>query len=184
MPEQLTIITTSVNYSDYLRLTLPEAVKYGRVIVATSPDDKDTIAVSAACGAECFQTNAWTDGKAPFRKGAGINAAIEYAKPEGWLLLLDSDIILTPPPPDFVTFDKLDTTCLYGVRRRSCPEEDVWRKCMQQNSWYALPVDPLPPLKRIGKKMKVWGSRPWGSGEPRTIQSKRTKQTVAVRFLP
>jgi len=160
MAEQLTIITTSVNYSDYLQLILPEAVKYGRVIVATSPADRDTIMVTEANGAECFQTNAWTNNRAPFSKGAGINAALDYAKPDGWLLLLDSDIVLMPPPPDFWPLNRMDETCMYGVRRRSCYSEDVWRKCLRDKSWYDLPLDPLPPVKRRGKQMKVWGGRP------------------------
>jgi len=161
--DTLTIIMTSVDYSDYLQLTLPEAVKYGRVVVATSPDDDRTIRIAESLGAECLQTYAWNNHRSPFSKGAGINAALEYAKPQGWLLLLDSDIVLLPPPPNFWPLSRLDTTCLYGVQRRQCPTEQLWRQCLNRKSWYDLPVDPLPLVRGRGRKKKVWGGRPTGN---------------------
>jgi len=158
--DELTIIMTSVNYSDYLQVALPEAVKYGRVVVATCPGDGRTVDVARACGAEYLKTREWSKLQFPFCKGAGINAAIAYAKPQGWLLLLDSDTVLMPPPLDFTPLNHLDDTCLYGVRRRVCPTERRWKACVARQTWYDLPLDPLPVVRQHGQVMKVWGSRP------------------------
>jgi len=147
---------TSVDYSDFLALTLPEAVRYGRVVVATSLTDGSTEAVAKRCGAECFKTCAWNKYNAPFNKGAALNEALAYAKPDGWLLIMDSDILMMPPPPDRVGLNELDKTCLYSARRRSCKTEAQWKRCKRKKSWYSLGLDPLPAVR----KNKVWGKRP------------------------
>lgn len=159
----LTIIMTCVGFYDFLELTLPEAMKFGRVIVATSPKDQKTIEVVERCGAECFQTKAWYKNEAPFNKGAGLNATIAHVKPSGWLLLLDVDIILMPPPPQATPISELDRKCMYGVRRRNCIDEDTWRKHSEQRTWYELKIEALPPIIRKPRhkhQLRLWGHRP------------------------
>jgi len=160
--EDLTIITTCVGYSDFLELTLPHMMCHGRVIVATSPTDVDTCAVAMNHVGDtgCFITDAWHKDGAPFNKGAGINAAIEFAQPKTWLLLLDADIILPPLPVQAKPETQLNPLHFYSVRRRDCPTADCWRRCLRDGKWFQLPMMPLPPVKRRGKKFMVWGVRP------------------------
>ena len=82
--DQLTIITTCVNYDDFLSLTLPHMVKWGRVIVVTDKQGFDTAKVAAKHGAELFTTEAWYKGESRFNKGAAINEALAAIKPKGW----------------------------------------------------------------------------------------------------
>lgn len=154
-----TIITTCVNYDDYLKLTLPHAVKWGRVIVVTDTNDYETAKLVQEHGAELYVTDAFYRNGDRFNKGRALNEAIQHVKPDGWLLLLDSDIILPPPPSDSPTIESFDKRYLFGCRRVMCDTETEWMTALRVRNWLELPLSPLPPVRGLGKKRRVWGSR-------------------------
>jgi len=154
---KLDIITVCVDYADFLAVTLPEAMKHGRVTVATAPKDLATIELCKHHGVACVVTDAWYQDGDPFNKGAGINAALEARKPEGWLLSMDADIVLPPAPRNGTPIAQLDKQCMYGARRLECERMDRWEECLREGNYFDLPLSPLP---RIGKNGRVWGSRP------------------------
>ena len=91
----LTVLTTSLNYADYLAETLPlmQAIA-GRVIVITAEQDKDTNAIAAQNCVEVFNTPAFFRDGAVFAKGSAINAALLHYKKSlanQWLLHMDAD---------------------------------------------------------------------------------------------
>lgn len=154
------ILIACVDYSDFLRITLPEAVKYGDVTVATSPEDITTIELCQKHGANCVITDAWYKDDMPFSKGAGMNVAVEQMKPKGWLLSLDSDIVMTPLPPNHISYDKFNEDCLYGARRREIERVAQWEKCIRERKYFRQRMSPLPPLRGKGQNKRVWGFRP------------------------
>jgi hypothetical protein len=154
------ILTVCVDYADFLQVTLPEAMKYGNVTVATSPHDIQTIELCNALGANVVITGAWYKDDAPFNKGAGMNAALEALKPQGWLLSMDADIVLTPQPAGATPVALLDTDCMYGARRRECEQMSRWERCLRQRDYFHLRMSPLPPVYGKKGKGRVWGSRP------------------------
>lgn len=115
----LTVLTTSVNYADYLAETLPYTKELAdRVIVITSITDGETNRICGNHGVEAFNTEAFFRNGAVFAKGSAINAALQYYRDEladQWLLYLDADV-LAPALPALVTLDK---AWLYGMQRKA-----------------------------------------------------------------
>jgi hypothetical protein len=133
----LDVIMVCVNYWDYLRHTLPYANKRGRVTVA-SDSDRDV---------DCALHVTVTDWGGPhqFAKSNGINAALQAADPQGWVLLTDADMVL----PANIETDTLDPRCLYGCARRICASYAEWVKYQQSPSIVAT-----WPLQNNGRVMR------------------------------
>jgi hypothetical protein len=162
--DQLTIITTCVNYDDFLSLTLPHMIKWGRVIVVSNRHDFETGKVAAKHGAELFCTDAWYKDNSKFNKGAALNEAIAHANPQGWLLSVDADTLLLPQPLESNNISMFDKEIMYGSPRRMCYGVARWNQAIREQSWYEFPIDAFPPIKgknkKKGKPGKLWGSRP------------------------
>lgn len=116
-------ITVSVDFSDYLALTLPKnAPHFERTYVVTVPKDEKIEAI-------CFQvehvgiceTNTFYEHGAAFNKGAAINEVLErmYAAcPGSWVVLWDADILM----PEHMDIGDPKIGCLYSARRRECTD--------------------------------------------------------------
>lgn len=99
MTDLPTAILTSVHYSDLLSVTLPLNRKhFGRVIVATTPDDVATQTVCIDNNAHCLVTRAFYDRGAMFNKGAAVERCLEMSgemsSRRGWIVVMDADIII------------------------------------------------------------------------------------------
>lgn len=91
----VTAITICVDYGDYLAVTLPINRKhFDKVVVVTTPADSETIGVANRCDAWCLTTRAFHERGASFNKGAAIERGLEIAGREGWIVLLDADIVV------------------------------------------------------------------------------------------
>lgn len=157
----LTTIIVSVEYGDFLQVTLPTVKQLGNVIVATSPHDMLTTMVCDHNNVVCHQTDVWYKDDAPFNKAAGINEVLQIQKPYiEWLLLLDADIVLPPLPSHYSLNDDLDPSRFYGVRRRNCQTAEEWARACDNQSWFDLPLEPLPAIKMTGRGPRLWGHRP------------------------
>ena len=122
----LSAVTISSNYSDFLAWSLPSAkTVFDRLVVVTSHDDKETQKVCAYYYVECLPTDIMTkDGN--FNKGLGINLGIDYLGAKDWLCHFDSDIIFSPRFNDFIRCKKLDTDCIYGIDRLEINSWEQW----------------------------------------------------------
>lgn len=156
----VTTIIASVEYGDFLQVTLPTVKQLGEVIVVTSPQDMLTTMVCDANNVVCHQTDVWYKDGAPFNKAAGINEVINMQRPYiDWLLLLDADIVL-PPLPSRYSLDDLDPDAFYGVRRRNCETAEDWQRVCDHQAWFKLPLEPLPAIKMTSRGPRLWGHRP------------------------
>lgn len=117
---QLTAITVSVNYSDFLcHALLWNKALFSKWIVVT--DTKDTITKDLCVyhNVTCIQTDVFYEGGG-FNKYAGINEALKKVTKDEWVLFLDSDIILPPHTKRTLECLELDKKSIYGTDRLDC----------------------------------------------------------------
>lgn len=117
----ISIATTCVGFSDYLEIVAPSWKFAKQVMVATKPDDEQTIEVCNRYGFDTYQTHAFDHGrngeKVPFNKGRSLNLAIESLDDPQWLLITDSDIGFPQRTIEMMLDDEFDEETLYGVHR-------------------------------------------------------------------
>ncbi len=114
-------ITVCVDFADYLEQTLPgirNAVD--SVTVVTTPSDRRTEAVARRLGARVVQTTAMFDDDAKFSLGAAINVGLDRIDRDGWVLLVDADIVLGRGTGALLKALPLDERKIYGVDRVHC----------------------------------------------------------------
>ena len=155
-------ILTCVGFDDMLALTLPNNMpRLKECLVVTSHTDLRTQALVAGIpGARCYCTDAFTRHGAKFNKGLALEEGFDVLGREGWLLLLDADIILPGDRP--LPIAGLDPRGLYGARRHVLQAIHLWRP---QQPW---PPTRQCPLKEIVGYFQLFHaqapaaqSRPW-----------------------
>lgn len=156
--DQVQVIIPCVDYEDLLRQSLPVTRQlFHNVLVVSSAEDEDTIALCQRAKVDLLLTNAWFDDGARLNKAAALNEAIAVSlqrSPYAWLLVLDADIVLS----NHFDLDvaALDPSCLYSVRRRLCETEHQWK----QISDGTLTPGDLPIYTVPVTNGKAWGHRP------------------------
>lgn len=136
MATKLRAITVCVDYADILALTLPyNKHQFSELLVVTSPGDTGTKALCEAYGVPCFVTNLFTRDGAKFNKWLALETALDFYGREGWMCLLDSDVLW----PKYAWGQLLHVRpgFLYTPRRRMCltlpktfeeiPAEKEWK---------------------------------------------------------
>ena len=91
---KLDIIIVSVDYNDFLSITLKNTTKFSNVTVVTSPIDVKCQELCQEFGANCIITEKMYENGAIFNKGKAINEGIKSLTNPEWILLLDADIYL------------------------------------------------------------------------------------------
>lgn len=115
----LEIIIISVNYNDYLLITLTENTKnFDNINVVTSTEDLMCQKICEKFGVNCIVTDIMYENEDTFNKGRAINYAINKLKNPGFILLLDADIIIK----DEIDIDGLDFDTLYTSDRWICKD--------------------------------------------------------------
>ena len=93
---KLSVIIVSVNYNDYLLVSLSNNIKYFEdITVVTSSDDLVCQKICDIFGVKCVITDRIYEDGASFNKGKAINDGIKSIDNPDWILLLDADIVLT-----------------------------------------------------------------------------------------
>ena len=93
---KLSVIIVSVNYNDYLLVSLSNNIKYFEdITVVTSSDDLVCQKICDIFGVKCIITDRIYEDGASFNKGKAINDGIKSIDNPDWILLLDADIVLT-----------------------------------------------------------------------------------------
>ena len=148
------IVTTCVNYADFLSHTLPvnlravEALRafnhHAQIIVATSPEDAATQRLCDYWDVDCVVTDEFRSVWGEFHKAKGINAGLSLCERSDWLLHLDSDIALPPLALKLIAHANLDPTCIYGVDRQCIPSFAAWsahqaQPVLQHDSYHIRP---------------------------------------------
>jgi hypothetical protein len=111
-------VIVCVNFSDILDYTLGWAAQeVDRVVVVTSSDDKATQAVCEKVGVECVVSDRYKGRGVKFDKGAMVNDGLAVLERDGWVLLMDCDIMLPYAFKKGLDTKGLRIDTLYGVRR-------------------------------------------------------------------
>jgi hypothetical protein len=86
-------ILVSVGYDDLISVTLPyNRHHFSRVMVVTTPGSRDgEVAKKNDC--EVFETTSFYDNGATFNKWKGLELGLDALGREGWLCLMDGDIL-------------------------------------------------------------------------------------------
>jgi hypothetical protein len=107
-------ITVCVEYDDFLDVTLPHTLRHvDDLLVVTSPEDKATAAVCAKHGVRCHKTSVFYADGAEFNKGAAMEEGFDILGREGWMLVLDSDIVI----PERASFENIFRGFVWGCQR-------------------------------------------------------------------
>lgn len=108
-------LMVSVDFSDFLDITLEyNRHHFERVVVVTTSQDIDTRIVAAKNDADVFTTDSFYETGAIFNKHKPLEEGLDFLGREGWLCLIDTDILW---PKTLPAFD-LEVGSIYGPTRR------------------------------------------------------------------
>ena len=114
----LTCMTVCVNYSDYLERTMYWNVgHFDEHVIVTSHRDTDTADVAYGYGIDVHKTSAFYHNDDPFNKARALNEAINTRAPDGWVLLMDADILLPLNFGEMIRKERLEPEKLYYTHR-------------------------------------------------------------------
>lgn len=139
--KKIDVIITSVDYNDFLILSLENNTKYfDNITVVTSNDDIICQNICKSYGVKCITTDSFYEDDFLFNKGKAINIGIESIVNPEFILLLDADIIVT----NKFDLSNLEPDTLYTSDRWICYNHfqyERWRKGETQ-------VNNLPKYER------------------------------------
>lgn len=122
-------ITICVDYADFLDVTLHHNLHhFDEFVVVTTHADKATQAVCEKHGVYCVKTDAMQERGDYFNKGLGINLGLAHLRHHGWLLHLDSDIVLPDRFRTVLNKARLDESCIYGADRMNVTSREQYDK--------------------------------------------------------
>ena len=126
--KKLDVVIVSVNYNDFLIITLENNLKiFENITVVTSHEDTICQEICKKFGIKCIKTNVMYENGDSFNKGKAINEGIKSIKNADLILLLDADIIVT----ENIDLDNLNDEVLYTSDRWICFnyfQYDRWSK--------------------------------------------------------
>jgi GR25 family glycosyltransferase involved in LPS biosynthesis len=112
--QKIDVVIVSVNYNDYLVLSLMNSIKlFENIHVVTSKDDFLCHRICEKFSVNCIKTDIMYENNAKFNKGKAINLALDSLKEESFVLILDADIIVS----DKIDLKELNTDTIYGTGR-------------------------------------------------------------------
>jgi len=150
----LSAVTVSVDYSDYLKHCLEANHKYfDEWVVVTSTDDKQTIDLCKKYDSVTLvTTDCFYEDEAKFNKGCAVNIGLDAISKQGWVLIIDSDIVLCPGFRDKLNSHQLSVATLYGTPRYFVKTEEEYLKYKNMES----------PSMTVFKKRQIFRKAPIG----------------------
>ena len=125
--KKITALTVSVGYSDFLCWSLTENKHlFDNWIIVTDTKDTKTKQLCDNHNVTCIQTDVFYENNGIFNKYAGINEGLKYVDRDGWIIFLDSDIILHGLTKYILEKIPLDESCIYGIDRVNCVGLETW----------------------------------------------------------
>lgn len=133
----LRAITVCVDYSDILAITLPyNKHQFSQLLVVTSPGDSETKALCELHQIPCFVTDLFYRDGAKFNKWLALETALDFYGREGWMCLLDSDVLW--PMGAWLQLLSIKPGFLYTPRRRMCLE--IPKTIPSEMNWKDYPL--------------------------------------------
>ncbi|HEY4062357.1 MAG TPA: glycosyltransferase family A protein [Puia sp.] len=121
---KLEAVVVCINYSDFLKVTLPNNKQFfDKLVVVTDEQDINTVKVCEFYNVQCIKTNAfYDDADRPGKpnKARGINIGLKALSLDGWVVQLDSDIWLPPMTRSILERQPLSKENIYGIDRMMC----------------------------------------------------------------
>lgn len=135
-------ILVCVEYHDILELTIAKnASHFESITVVTTPDDIQTQSVVEKIpNARCYLTNAFYANGCAFNKGAAMEEGFDTAGRNGWIVVMDADIVLPPK----INISELSDQKIYGVQRRMLEDVSSYAdgRYHEIEEWKTLPTMP------------------------------------------
>jgi hypothetical protein len=132
---KIDVVIVSVNYNDYLEITLPLNLKiFNNITIVTTKEDKNCIEICEKYNVNIVLTERLYENGAEFNKGKAINDGIESLEDPDFILLLDSDIIVTEP----IDIDSLQNNVLYYCDRINLEKYEDYESFLSGNTKYNL----------------------------------------------
>jgi hypothetical protein len=154
-------ITVCVGYDDFLAKTMPRNWRYfDRWVIVTDYRDERTAEVAGryADVAEVLRTDAFYYFGARFNKGLAIEIALDHLGRDGWILMLDADIVLPKLPEEHHGIPGH----LYGARRRQVSKPSDWDGGYDWSRFPLLPEGELAGcFHLVHGSDPILQSRPW-----------------------
>jgi GTP:adenosylcobinamide-phosphate guanylyltransferase len=137
---KLDVILISVNYNDFLSITLKENKKlFNNIHVITSSKDILCQKICEVYDVNCIVTDVMYEDSV-FNKGKAYNYALNQINNLDYVLILDGDIIVL----DDIDVNNLEERCFYYAARRLCSDYDTYKN-----------------MKNVNELMY---DKPWGDG--------------------
>lgn len=128
-------VIVSVDYGDFLALTLPfNRRHFSDVLVVTTERDAVTVEVALHHGCDVHVTDAFYRGGADFNKWLALEEGLDWFGRDGWLTLLDADVVL---PREFEGFQPSPGYLYSPLRRMWLNPTGV---VPLQEDWKSLPL--------------------------------------------
>jgi hypothetical protein len=114
---KLDVVIVSVNYNDYLKISLENNTKiFDNITVVTSEDDIECQEICNNYGVNYIISKRIYENGDSFNKGKAINDGIRSLKNPDWILILDADIVVNGK----FDINDLNTDILYYSNRYIC----------------------------------------------------------------
>lgn len=121
-------VTCCVNYCDFLQEVEPFVRPLvDRWLIVTTPQDDATRDLCRRRGMECLVTDDFHREGAKFDKAMGIDRGLQQLSYDGWVLVMDADIVIPPHFRESVVDAHLDPECIYGCDRFEVVGWDRWQ---------------------------------------------------------
>ena len=121
----LEAVIVCVNYSDFLKITLPfNKHNFDNIVIATHPDDHETIEVCLNNNVNYALTTRMYEDNAKFNKGKALNDGIKSLNRKEWVLITDADMIMPKNLKELI--EGVKKTRIYGTGRAICPTINDW----------------------------------------------------------
>jgi hypothetical protein len=128
-------ILVCVDYADILAVTLPyNRHHFRRLMVVTTPGDKQTARLAHRHQADVYKTDAFYDDGAHFNKWKALEQGLDRIGRTGLMCILDADILW----PSVITPMSYQHGYLYTPPRRVL--SDVTKPIPPEGTWHARPL--------------------------------------------
>jgi antitoxin component YwqK of YwqJK toxin-antitoxin module/capsular polysaccharide biosynthesis protein len=150
-------ITVCFDFEDYLEETLPyNRPHFDSFTVVTHRSSARLRELCSAHHTRIVETDRFFEDDAPFNKGKATNEGLRHVELSGWVLHLDSDIVL---PRGFrLELDnlQLDPETLFGCGRLLCPSYAAWKR-YERSGLYCCGWEEEPPFRYWPTIRQFWG---------------------------
>lgn len=131
----LECIMICINYSDFLKHTLPLNKKhFNKIVVVTTVDDIDTQKICSINNVNICYTNRVYENGAKFNKGKALNDGIKLLDKRDWVVITDADMIMNDNLRNGLESENLNNECIYGTSRYMCPNSFEWSIYLKDKS--------------------------------------------------